>query len=431
MERAVTATATLPTGRGGVFGADSFFTGVFAVDFETGTGFLICGAGVATVFSDFGADAEEEEVAALPTGTDLAGAGLAGFGADFTTAAAAGRATADCLLLDAAGADPAAALETGFLAGAAVLDLGVDGDFCTVVLRMAEGAGDGFFAEAALGALALEAAAFFTGADLAAAVFFTGEDLAAAVFFTGAPLGAAFFTGATLEAPAFFTGATFEALPFDALALPASAALAPAPFLMGAAFEGAAFFTGTALVDDDFFAATPVALLPLDGLAAFPAVAWPAAFFAAGFPVGLGAGRDTVFAAVLVATGLAVFLTALAAFFADFLAATKRSSLDSPGPGKAGLYSLPRPQQQPRDRMLTRPLLHWPDGIPDTVRQPCGREPGRWRKPPAWRSCGGATDSQRPILRQMSFAANLSASGKGDERAGGRVGHGRFTPKHG
>jgi hypothetical protein len=60
-------------------------------------------------------------------------------------------------------------------------------------------------------------------------------------------------------------------------------------------------------------------------------------------------------AAVFFATGLAVFLAALTAFFAVFLAATKRSSLDSPGPGKAGLYSLPGRQQQPRDRTHTRP----------------------------------------------------------------------------
>ncbi|NIJ68389.1 hypothetical protein FHY09_000816 [Xanthomonas sp. 60] len=207
---------------------------------------------MATVFSDFGAGAEEEEVAASAAGTDLAGAGLAGFGADFTTATAAGRATADCLLLDAAGTEPAAALETGFFAGGAVLALGVDADFCTLLLRVADVAGDGFFAGAALAA-----ATFFTAADLATGVFLPGAALATAAFFTGV----------------VFAAVDFEAAAFEAVALEAGAALAPAPFFAGAAFETAAFLTGDALDTAAFFAA-PLLTAPADaGRAAFLAVA--------------------------------------------------------------------------------------------------------------------------------------------------------------
>ncbi|MEG8118223.1 hypothetical protein G3N74_13310, partial [Xanthomonas hortorum pv. gardneri] len=71
-----------------------------------------------------------------------------------------------------------------------------------------------------------------------------------------------------------------------------------------------------------------------------------AAFLATGCLVAgvacLAAGFAAAGAAAFFATGLADFLAASTALFAVFLAATKRSSLVPPGPGKAGLYSLPQ-----------------------------------------------------------------------------------------
>ncbi len=90
-ERAATATATLPTGRDTVFGAESDFTAVLAGDFETGTGFLDCGA-----FEAAGAAAGAgRPVGLLPLPRSWPGQAwpepaAAGFGADFTTGAGAG-----------------------------------------------------------------------------------------------------------------------------------------------------------------------------------------------------------------------------------------------------------------------------------------------------------------------------------------------------
>ncbi|MFB6495849.1 hypothetical protein P2A14_22565, partial [Xanthomonas perforans] len=67
------------------------------------------------------------------------------------------------------------------------------------------------------------------------------------------------------------------------------------------------------------------------------------AFLAAGcLAGGFAAGFAAADVAAFFATGLADFLAASTAFFAGFLAATKRSSLVPPGPGKAGLYNVPR-----------------------------------------------------------------------------------------
>jgi hypothetical protein len=78
---------------------------------------------------------------------------------------------------------------------------------------------------------------------------------------------------------------------------------------------------------------------------------------------------------------LAVFLAAVAAFFAVFLAATKRSSLDSPGPGKAGLYSLPDPQQQPRPPAPFSPGVKAPlEAVRRTRTALRGTEPGQHPK---------------------------------------------------
>ena len=340
---------------------------------------------------------------AFLTGTDLAGAGVAGFGADFTTDAAAGLADADFLLRDVAGTGGATALETGFLAGGAVLARGADDDVCAPFFTVLEDVGEDFFA-----GTALETAAFFAGADLVATVL-----LAAATFFA-----AVFFVAAAFETGAFFTGVPFETAPF-----PAGAVLAADVF----------FAAGVATVVLD--AGLAVLAVLVAGLAAgrvaaaFLAVPCPAAFFAAGLlTLGFAAARETVFAAFLVATGLAVFLAALTAFFADFLAATKRSSLDSPGPGKAGLYSLPCPQQQPRDRMLTGALLHWPDGIPDTVRKPCGREPGRWRGPPAWPSCKAQPTTNVPSCDKCRPLPTCARSAWGMNAPAGAV-HAAGSPQ--
>ena len=160
---------------------------------------------------------------------------------------------------------------------------------------------------------------------MAAAFLTTGL---ATVFFTGAALLTAFFTGAFLLAAA------------------------------GLALAGAAAFFAT-------------------GLVALTGVFFAVAFLAAGcedaaLVAGLLAGfLATGFAANFFTTGLAVFLAAVAAFFAVFLAATKRSSLDSPGPGKAGLYSLPDPQQQPRHPAPFSPGAKAPNGQSDEHGPPC------------------------------------------------------------
>jgi hypothetical protein len=207
-----------------------------------------------------------------------------------------------------------------------------------------------------------------------AAAFFTtafGAGLAAAFFATG--LAAAFFTGAALLAAFFTTGA----------------------FLLAAA--------GLALAGAAAFFAT--------GLVALTGVFFAVAFLAAGcedaaLVAGLLAFLATGFAANFFTTGLAVFLAAVAAFFAVFLAATKRSSLDSPGPGKAGLYSLPDPQQQPRHPAPFSPGAKAPKGQSDEHGPPCAvrnlastRGAGTGRRP-------SATCDQRPILHKCGLHAN-------------------------
>jgi hypothetical protein len=208
-----------------------------------------------------------------------------------------------------------------------------------------------------------------------AAAFFTtafGAGLAAAFFATG--LATAFFTGAALLAAFFTTGA----------------------FLLAAA--------GLALAGAAAFFAT--------GLVALTGVFFAVAFLAAGcedaaLVAGLLAGfLATGFAANFFTTGLAVFLAAVAAFFAVFLAATKRSSLDSPGPGKAGLYSLPDPQQQPRHPAPFSPGVKAPNGQSDEHGPPCAvrnlastRGAGTGRRP-------SATCDQRPILHKCGLHAN-------------------------
>jgi len=246
---------------------------------------------------------------ALPAGTGLAGAGLAGFGADFTTGAAADRVTG--LTADVASAG---------LADAALLGDGGAGALLAVALPV-----DGLATRAAGAAL---------------------EDLLAG-------LGAGFFVS-TFAALVGFAAAlvTFGAvLTAAALATLVTALVGAGFFATGLA--GAAFFAAVVLAAGlaaaDFFAALlPAELFPATDLVA-------AAFLAGAFGAGLATFPATVLAAFFSTTGLAVFLAALTAFFAVFLAATKRSSLVSPGPGKAGLYSLPDLQRQLGDGHVQKP----------------------------------------------------------------------------
>jgi len=237
-------------------------------------------------------------LAALLAGTDLAGAGDAGFGADFTTGAATGL---------AAGLDA-----TGLLA---------------VLLAFTVVAG------------ACLTAVFFAGAGLDA-------DLAAA--------GVTVFLAAVLLAAVFLTGALLTGLPAARLAGVATG-LATVDFL--ATTFLATVFLATTVLAAGFLATAFLTALAGDLLAAFLTGAVLAAgCLDAGLPAGLAAGfLATDLAANFFTTGLAVLLAALTAFFAVFLAATKRSSLDSPGPGKAGLYSLPDQQQQPHRLLRSAP----------------------------------------------------------------------------
>jgi hypothetical protein len=112
-------------------------------------------------------------------------------------------------------------------------------------------------------------------------------------------------------------------------------------------------------------------------------------------------------AANFLTTGLAVFLAALTAFFAVFLAATKRSSLDSPGPGKAGLYSLPDQQQQPHRLLRSAPESQGvrpfrPVGGPTCADRYLARPTAG-----AARHARGRGGGQRPILRQMRPSCQL------------------------
>ncbi|WP_267132068.1 MULTISPECIES: hypothetical protein [Xanthomonas] len=106
--------------------------------------------------------------------------------------------------------------------------------------------------------------------------------------------------------------------------------------------------TGLAAAGAALLAAGLAALLATGftglGAAGFEAGAGLAAVLVAGAFLATGclaAGLAAAGAAAFLATGLADFLAAWTAFCAVFLAATKRSSLVPPGPGKAGLYSLP------------------------------------------------------------------------------------------
>nr|WP_283161231.1 hypothetical protein [Xanthomonas nasturtii] len=186
------------------------------------------------------------------------------------------------------------------LAGASVLVGVFAEDFETGTGFLTDGvAGFAGFAGTALGAGA--------GADFSA---LTGTDLA------GAGLVAGFGTD---------LGATGVAAGLAA----AEAAL----FAAGLAAGLATGFTGLGAADAGVLEAGA-------GLAAAFAAG---AFLAAGCLVaGLEAGFAATGAAAFFATGLADFLAASTAFFAGFLAATKRSSLVPPGPGKAGLYNVPR-----------------------------------------------------------------------------------------
>ena len=122
--------------------------------------------------------------------------------------------------------------------------------------------------------------------------------------------------------------------------------------------------------------------------------------FAAGF-------LATVLAANFLATGLAVFLAAWTAFFAVFLAATKRSSLVPPGPGKAGLYSLPDPQQQPWGPAPFSPGVNGSKVRSDEHGPPCAVRnlSGTWRGAASGRRPSTTCD-QRPILHKSGLHAN-------------------------
>ncbi|MET0131888.1 MAG: hypothetical protein ABW207_14580 [Stenotrophomonas chelatiphaga] len=194
---------------------------------------------------------------------------------------------------------------------------------------------------AALAALAT-VETFFAGAGVATGFFTAG--LLAGLLAALAGLAAALAGLLATLAGAFFA-ATLVTAVFLATTFFAGA-------LVAAAFLATTFFTGA------FFAGAFAA-------GAFFAVAVLAAVFPVALATGLAGLLATDLAAVFFATGLADFLAALTAFFADFLAATKRSSLDSPGPGKAGLYSLPGRLQQPRDRTHTRPLQHGAVACPE------------------------------------------------------------------
>nr|WP_029629092.1 hypothetical protein [Xanthomonas campestris] len=181
----VTATATLPTGRvaAGLAGA-SVLVGVFAEDFETGTGFLDDGVADFAGFAGTALGAGAGAGLAALTGTDLAGAGVvAGFGTDLVaTGLVTGLAAAGAALL-AAGL--AALLATGFTGlGAA-----------------------GFEAGAGLAAV-LVAGAFLATGCLAAGVAFLAAGLAAAGAAAFLATGLADFLAAWTAFCAVFLAAT-------------------------------------------------------------------------------------------------------------------------------------------------------------------------------------------------------------------------------
>ncbi|ELQ07197.1 hypothetical protein A989_11679 [Xanthomonas translucens DAR61454] len=219
--------------------------------------------------------------------------------------------------------------------GLAIGALGVDSDLVGVFAEDFE-TDTGFLCGGAEGAAGLAATGWETGAAAGVAAL-AGTDLAGAglVAGFGTDVATAGATGA-VACFGFATGAT--GLPAGLAGLAAGEALDLAEAAGLAAGLAAAFLAGAATGLATGFFATALA-------GAFFAGAGLAAGLATGFFSGLAAADAVAF----LATGWTGFLVeALTAFFAGFLAATNRSSLVSPGPGKAGLYSLPYPQRQPR-----------------------------------------------------------------------------------
>ncbi|WP_267131418.1 hypothetical protein [Xanthomonas campestris] len=192
------------------------------------------------------------------------------------------------------------------LAGASVLVGVFAEDFETGTGFLDDGVADfAGFAGTALGAGAGAGLAALTGTDLAGAgvVAGFGTDLVATGLVTGLAAAGAALLAAGLAA------------------------------LLATGFTGlgaAGFEAGAGLA----------AVLVAGAFLATGCLAAGVAFLAAGVAF-LAAGLAAAGAAAFLATGLADFLAAWTAFCAVFLAATKRSSLVPPGPGKAGLYSLP------------------------------------------------------------------------------------------
>ncbi len=231
----------------------------------------------------------------LGEGTFLGGLGLA-------TVAGVGLAALT------AGALPGAAALGEVFCGVARGGAGLAADFVDLFLSCADFAGALAAAfDAPLRALAAGFAATFFAATFFAATFLAATFLAA-TFLTGALEGTLFFAAgfltetflATCVVPPAFLAATFLAATFLA-----------ATFL-------AATFLGAGLAAGDLPAGFLEALLETG-------------FFAAAFPDDalLGAGF----------TG--IFLAALAAFLAGFLAATKSTSLKSRGPGRGVFIAYP------------------------------------------------------------------------------------------
>jgi len=367
----------LPVGRVTVFGAAaSGFTGFFAEDFGADTGFLICGAGVGAVPVAFAGSG----TATLLAGTDLAGTGDAGFGTDFTEDAAAGLLAVLLAALPVAGVAGTDFFTAGLACGLLVVSLPWT-DLATVEI-------------------------FFFGAGVAA-VFFAVAGAA------GTLLAATFFTGA------FVTGDFFAAVFFAATLL--AGAFFCAVLLVAATFLAAAFFVATAFFAGAFFAT-----------AFFTTAFFNGAFFAAAL-----AGLATDLAAVFFATGLAVFLAALTAFFAVFLAATKRSSLDSPGPGKRAFIAYPTGSSNHVTGRPRRPG-HRAGRCTGHAPPRRGTEPGQRNHAAGMVATREDRGNQRPILRQMHAAANHALQPGTDECAH-RACHGfpdrlpapaGFTPKH-
>lgn len=312
----------------------SGFTGFFADDFEAGTGFLICGAGLAVALASFAGAGG----VASRAGTDLAEAGDAGFGTDFTGTAAT----------DAADGLPADSPEAG-RAGADFFAAGLACGLATDALPET-------------GRAAMEC--FFAGTAGVAAFFFVAAT--PAVLAGSRPRAA---VAVELGAVAVARAGAFDAAAFFGAALRAGTFVAVV--FLATTFVAAAFFTAA------FFAV--VVRAGAFFTAAFPAaVFFTAAFFAgplrtaALLTVAFFAGLATGLAAVFFAAGVAVFLAALTAFFAVFLAATKRSSLDSPGPGKRAFIAYPAERS---NRVTGRPCSLWIAlrGAPDTHRHGAAR----------------------------------------------------------